>query len=1095
MAGLRVLGLLVLAVAVPLVYGVGCPTNFYRIGDICLSLLQEDDQTFADAEAKCKTLNSEATLAIVKDYRTQAQIVSFMSLDNTQDVYIGLKATPANPFYTWSDGTALDVSFTRWGVGQPDGYAFLTNTEYCVVLDNSNEKQPGYWYDVPCTEQHRYICSRKMDDSDNNKPIPGTRCTNDFIPLGNSACFYLYNDAAKSYDDAQAACRAVNPGPQYQVNLATVLSGYESALVETLMYSFDVPSAWIGLKSNNNEFGWEIDYPIVYTNWGTDEPSGQTGEGCVRARIDGDNWDDTTCADTAAYICRFDKLAMTYPTPDPATVILPCPNNWISQGENCYYFSDRKTDWGEANYRCMRMYEGAMLASITSSADNEFIYTTMKAKHPTEQFVWIGLTRVQTGNDNWGTFEWIDQKELNYALWSAAEPDGNDPNAALLESCVAMSINTAGAGAWLDEICQFSLLYSVCKLPKQNSYQARICGGNVEELKVGDQCYFPSTLLGPTQSDKTWTEAENKCREYGGHLTTVKDLDEQNLVRTLSFGFARSYWLGLRDEGAGFGWSDGTAFDISTDYSAFPSGQLPDNLAGEEDCTELRIWQNGEWGRSACGNLLKFVCKREESSTTPLSPLPGYPDSGECPKDYFRLDNMCFNLRGTDESQRLGWIDARDACKTPSVAGTTLATVSNPGQQALLTAIIQGVGADMWIGLNGIGIHDQYHWTDTTRLDYTSWAPDQPDNALPITDPNSASCVAMMNDPDDPGLWNDAMCTTPRAYLCQSPLVSSGGDPPPLPGNPCTDIKYSNYFDTCFLMESAKKNSFDLAKTDCESRDGSLLSLNNQYAGALFTYLLYQAGTDATDDEAWLGLRRNADTGVFEWVDKWPLQFTRWGPNEPNNNNGDCVALTRDGFWAVRQCYDNNYYFCKYPSTPPEVPGLKGGICPPDYVEFPESDDCYLFGTSATTIKHEAGDLTCATNHNGGRLPSIHSKAEEDFIKAQTKEALGENAKIWLGVTRNADDFNTWFDQSLMDYVNWDAGEPTDDNNANNNGVLLDVNGGWSDVASTERHNYICKSPKFPAPPTPKPTSSAIKPVAGWLSILLTGAVILFARR
>ncbi|XP_038061749.1 macrophage mannose receptor 1-like [Patiria miniata] len=649
-----------------------------------------------------------------------------------------------------------------------------------------------------------------------------------------------------------------------------------------------------------------------------------------------------------------------------------------------------------------------------------------------------------------------------------------------------MSTTSAGAGAWLDQMCQSSALFSVCKLPKQPTYQSRFCGWNVEELKVRDQCYFPSTLLGPTQSDKTWTEAENKCREYGGHLTTAKDLDEQNLVRTLpnvlrscqeTWAVSKSgeLWqkqctnetrreILISNIALLFfhsqSWSDGTWFDIYTDYSEFPGGQLPENVVDEEDCTELRIWQNGEWGRSACGNSLKFVCKRNEISTIPLQPLPGYPTTGECPQDYFRLDNMCFSLRGRDESQRKGWIHARDDCKTASVAGTTLATVSNPGQQALLTAIIKGVGAEAWIGLNGIGVHDQYHWTDATRLDYTSWAPGQPDNALPITDPNSASCVAMMNDPNDPGLWNDATCTIRRAYLCQSPLVMSGGDPPPLPGNPCTDTKYTNYFDTCFLMESTYKRSFDSASFDCHGRDGSLLSVNDRYAGALFTYLLYQAGTDASDDEAWLGMRRNPATGVFEWIDKWPLTFTKWGPNEPNNNNGDCVALTRDGFWAVRQCYVYNYYFCKYPSTPPYVPGQRGGICPPDYVEFPGLDDCYLFNTSATMIKQEAGDLTCAINHDGGKLPSIHSKDEEDFIKAKTKEVFGENAQIWLGVTRNADDFNTWFDQSLMDYVNWDVNEPTDDNNANNNGVLLDVNGGWSDVASTERHNYICKSPK-----------------------------------
>ena len=42
---------------------------------------------------------------------------------------------------------------------------------------------------------------------------------------------------------------------------------------------------------------------------------------------------------------------------------------------------------------------------------------------------------------------------------------------------------------------------------------------------------------------------------------------------------------------------------------------------------------------------------------------------------------------------------------------------------------------DMWIGLNSIGIHYQYHWTDETPLDFTQWMEGAPDSFQPIDDP------------------------------------------------------------------------------------------------------------------------------------------------------------------------------------------------------------------------------------------------------------------------------------------------------------------------------------------------------------------------
>ena len=87
----------------------------------------------------------------------------------------------------------------------------------------------------------------------------------------------------------------------------------------------------------------------------------------------------------------------------------------------------------------------------------------------------------------------------------------------------------------------------------------------------------------------------------------------------------------------------------------------------------------GQWGTSACGNILPFICKRENKAVTVINPLPGLPTTGNCPKNYFKLGSKCFILKGVQDNERKNWIDARDDCQKQS--GGTLATISNYGEQ------------------------------------------------------------------------------------------------------------------------------------------------------------------------------------------------------------------------------------------------------------------------------------------------------------------------------------------------------------------------------------------------------------------------------
>ncbi|XP_071789141.1 macrophage mannose receptor 1-like [Asterias amurensis] len=1075
------LGVLALTATVPSVLGLGCPASWYHIGDKCFQLVTDTPAVWTAANAQCKANDARATLAVVNDYITQAVIVSLIK-GVSGDVYIGLRKTPENPSFQYPNGEIY--SYQRWAVNEPDGNVYLTNKEFCVVLDNSNYQLPGRWYDVPCSESHLFICSMPLDpDSDTNFPQPGVQCLANFAAYGTS-CFGVFGETdldSKTFDEAQLDCNKYAGSSDLDVSLATLVDGYDSALLNVMMYAKNVDSAWIGFKKGSEgAFEWQSGYPVVYTNWGPDEPSGGTGEGCVKENKEG-FWEDTTCLDKAAYVCRYDFPPLLVPT-SPPDIDSPCPTDasWVSFGSYCYLFPSTEAQWGEANFNCMQEH-GASLVSISSDSENQFVLSNSRHPSGSDNYMWIGLTRQQNTAGDWGTFGWVDESVFNYAFWTRGEPDGNREGA--LEFCAAMS--TASGGAWKDDACYTKYQYA-CKLRKQSggSYKSTQCVGDRENQLVaeGNYCYLPSmALVSPRRA--TWNEAENACRSKGAHLVSIQNDEEQSLVSKLAYGLTQSYWIGLREkeQSGQFMWSDG----YTGDYKNFPE-EGPGDLKGEEQCTDLLVWKEGQWGTSACGNILPFICKRENKAVTVIDPLPGLPTTGNCPKDYFKLGSKCFILKGVEDGERKNWIDARDDCQKQS--GGTLATISNYGEQAILTSIIKVLERemDMWIGLNSIGIHYQYHWTDETPLDFTQWMEGAPDSLQPIDDPDSNTCVVMMNAAESAGLWNDVQCSIERAYLCQAPVdPSNPNTPAPVPPGSCPNSKFTSYFDTCLNAETSMM-SFDDARQKCKDAGADLISTYDQYEVAFLAASLYQDGLEP-DGEGWIGLKRNKDTGVFEWVDNWPLTFTKWDNDEPNNNNGDCVAVDRKGKWAVRDCNMKKYSFCEFPNIKPtKAPKVSRDGCLKNYVALPDSDFCYNFKTDMTKIPLSSGDYFCNRDFSG-RLPSIHSKAEEDFVRAEAKKVFGSNALVWLGLDRAKNGRNRWMDRTLLDYVNWMDGEPDGDDD-DNVCTGLNVDGGWMDTDCTVAANYICKSPKFLKPPTTGTSGAAQLSMSG-LTVLLSLAV------
>merc|ERR1712055_771920 len=89
--------------------------------------------------------------------------------------------------------------------------------------------------------------------------------------------------------------------------------------------------------------------------------------------------------------------------------------------------------------------------------------------------------------------------------------------------------------------------------------------------------------------------------------------------------------------------------------------------------------------------------------------------------------------------------------------------------------------------------------------------------------------------------------------------------------------------------------------------------------------------------------------------------------------------------------------------------------CPSGWASY--DTKCFKLFTS----KASATEAESKCNEQGGNLPSIHSKAEQDFIYTN----LDHSHSVWIGaVDPNQDGSWQWTDGSSFDFTNWGEEEP-----------------------------------------------------------------------
>jgi cysteine-rich repeat protein len=113
--------------------------------------------------------------------------------------------------------------------------------------------------------------------------------------------------------------------------------------------------------------------------------------------------------------------------------------------------------------------------------------------------------------------------------------------------------------------------------------------------------YGTSCLVVPDDRRRNFWTGSALCGSLGGHLVTVLDADENEVLRRVVGGNA---WIGLtdgKDEG-NFQWLVGTS-----DYRNWNDGE-PNDWGGQEDCAELYP-ESGRWNDNNCGAGRWIACE------------------------------------------------------------------------------------------------------------------------------------------------------------------------------------------------------------------------------------------------------------------------------------------------------------------------------------------------------------------------------------------------------------------------------------------------------------------------------------------------------
>uniref|UniRef100_A0A8C2T126 Macrophage mannose receptor 1-like n=1 Tax=Coturnix japonica TaxID=93934 RepID=A0A8C2T126_COTJA len=1059
-----------------------CPSkDFWKTNPLTETYYQINSNsllTWQQARRSCQQQNAEL-LSIANPHEEMFLLGLTSDLGFSAKLWTGL-VRRLDSSWEWTEGSPL--RYLNWAPGNPS----VELIKMCGTFQGRN----GKWENVACNQKLGYICQKR-----NSSTCPG-----EWVAYAGH-CYRIYR-TPKIWKQAQSSCRKEDG------DLTSIHNVEEySFIVSQLGYKPD-DELWIGLNDFRHQmyFEWSDGTPVTYTKWHQRQPTHTPNKAdCIVMNGEDGFWADSSCERKLSYICKRKPLAeesgeaeVTYPG---------CQKGWMKHGFYCYSIGELPATFSEAKRICEE--NKAHLATVIDRYEQAFLTSVIGYK-PVKYF-WIGLSDMEEQ----GTFRWAGGDPVIFTHWNMGMP-GSEPG------CVAMRTGTS-AGLWdilnceeknlflckqlvegatpppplttpplpscpdeWQSIPQSSFCFKVGREKMQTWFGARdFCraiGGDLacvhisakffvnfqkwangepnnydgnekcgvfygyNDMKWNDifcehmQDYVCQIKKGaslkpePTStfdyeyivSEDDWIiynhkeyyfskeampmeKARDYCKKNGGDLAIIESESE----RTFLWKYVRnSLYFKKRNRGNNFfigltvsldktfRWVDGT----TANYVAWAPNE-PNFANNDENCVVMYV-QTGTWNDLNCGKVEFFICERLNSTVRPSISPTVPPPKGGCPEDWLQFDNKCFKAFGLDENYTLTWHAARNNCIS---FGGNLATISKKENQAFLMSLLKNTATDAWIGLNDINQEHVYLWTDGSPVYYTNWAK------------GSRSYYSKV-----------------KNFFSQAVVPMFG---------------FNNYGDDRYAVINYKMN-WEEAQKNCKDQYADLASILDPYVEAYLWLQILKHG-----EPVWIGLNSNMTRGLYMWSDRRRSRYHNWASGEPNKNAA-CAYLDLDGFWKTTSCNESFLSLCKQSDEliPTESPQLPGKCPEPKHGRswIPFRGHCYYVHTTSEVSWPDAS-MMCI--QMGASLVSIEDPAEMNFLLLYLSPLASDFRKFWIGLFKNIEGEWMWTDRSVVEFVNWEKGEPT--TIYDEHCVDMDISSGaWRNYYCSVDHNFICKIPK-----------------------------------
>lgn len=1001
-----------------------CPDHWVPYAGHCYTIKREE-KMWKEALSACRKEDSD--LVSIHNIQQDSFILSQLGYLLTDVLWIGLNDQKHPMLFEWSDGTP--VTFTRWKLGEPSH--LKRRQEDCVLIEGKDAD----WADHMCENKHGYICKRKpLSVTHGDLDIADKGCPMGWKRYG-YYCYFV-GSTAKNFTEANQTC---NSDGSY---LVTVEDRYEQAYLISLIGLRPEKYFWTGLSDINKKgtFTWSSTKRVTFTNWNEQMPGGHTGCIAMRTGIAAGLWDILECKENAKYICKRLANGLTSPSPPTTPSASQCPKGWFSSEHINYCYkifepgNEYQKTWWQARDYCRDT--GGDLVSIHSRIEDLLLKALADEAHYYET-AWLGLNEL----DPTRGYAWSDDSPMDYINWAYDQPD----NHLGLELCVTtdlpydMDWTVRHCDSHFDWICQIKKGAEVNEIPTNNSAP----GYNITEdgwiIRSGSQYYFSSELL-------SMKEARAYCKNNFSDLVVINDESERVFVWNQLFRQynSRSSYIGMELGLDGtFRWLDGSLVT----YVAWMK-DAPDFENEDEHCVLTEAY-SGYWNDVNCGIQANFICERHSSfiNSTTLPRIPPVVKGG-CPEGWLPFESKCYGIFGKNLEEHVDWFVARNQCK--SFEGN-LASIMSAKEQAFLILNLREMDVDTWIGLNDRGHSYRFLWTDGEPVYYTNWYKGYPIGYahFGFYSYNRLDCTVISNDKLSTGYWKDDECTLSRGYICYK------SRDPNIPEQPTASThKDMLTFGNNSYKIIHHKMKWENAQNECLAKGLDLASILNEYEQSFLWLQVLKY-----EEPVWVGLNSNKTAGQYVWTDKWKLQFTKWGNDQPDKNNA-CVYMDVDGSWMTASCENEYMSLCKKSddiatTDPPDDPGR----CPEPVQEtdwIPFHKYCYLFESENTKGWNEAF-FECYKE--GASLVSIKDPDEQMFIR-HTIHSLSDKVQgFWIGLYSNPVHEWLWTDKSTVDLVNWEA--PPEDDAKENCIIVHAEKGTWYPTWCHHGHGYICKIQKI----------------------------------